>query len=76
MKHKIMAPVTEINQAIVDHINNALQAFCFGEYEEETTYPVALTKIQITSAEGKAKFSVMITAKKKCPFERCAYKNS
>ncbi len=65
MKHRSMAPVAEINQAIVDHINNALQAFCFGEYEEETTYPVALTKMQITSVEGHAKCNVMITAKKK-----------
>lgn len=62
---KKILPVTELNHAVIAHINNALNEFCFGRFKEEEDYPVAMTKTQITSGDATAELNISVDAKKR-----------
>jgi len=56
--------VDELNQSIVEHVSNALNSFCFGEYKETTVYPVAITKVTIESSGIKKRYNLRIRQNK------------
>lgn len=64
MKEKKEIGVDEINQSIIDHITNALNKFCFGEYKEETDYPEVLIKVKIESSGVKTTYDLAISLRK------------
>lgn len=56
--------VNEINEVIIGLLKEGLDKFCFGEYKDETKYPVALTKTKIKSDNKNYEYTINMSAKK------------
>ena len=50
--------IEEMNEVIIGNINDSLQKFCFGEYQEEENYPVVFTKTTITINDQEIEFKI------------------
>ena len=50
--------IKEINEVIIGNINDSLQKFCFGEYQEEENYPVVFTKTTVTINDQEREFKI------------------
>ena len=50
--------IEELNELIIGNINDSLQKFCFGEYQEEEIYPVVFTKTTVTINDQKMEFKI------------------
>ena len=48
----------ELNEVVIGNINDSLQKFCFGEYQEEEKYPVVFTKTTITINDQEMEFKI------------------
>ena len=47
-----------LNEVIISNINDSIQKFCFGEYQEEEKYPVVFTKTIITINDQEMEFKI------------------
>ena len=50
--------IDKLNEVIIENINDSLQKFCFGEYQEEEKYPVVFTKTTLTIDDRKKEFKL------------------
>lgn len=50
--------IEELNEVIISNINDSLQKFCFGEYQEEEKYPVVFTKTIVTINDQDMEFKI------------------
>ena len=48
----------ELNELIIGNINDSLQKFCFGEYQDQEKYPVVFTKTTITINDQEMEFKI------------------
>ena len=47
-----------LNELIIANINDSLQKFCFGEYQEEENYPVVFTKTTVKINDQEMEFKI------------------
>ena len=50
--------IDKLNEVIIENINDSLQKFCFGEYQEEEKYPVVFTKTKVTINDQAMEFKI------------------
>lgn len=50
--------IEKLNEVIIGNINDSLQKFCFGEYQQEEKYPIVFTKTTITINEQEFIFKI------------------